>query len=215
MNRKNKMNLIFFGPPGAGKGTYASRVAIATGLKHIATGDIFREEIKKKTSLGKKAASYINKGRYVPDDLTIEIVKRILKKQKKGFILDGFPRTIKQAEVLEKNIRIDKVINFVVSSATIIDRLSGRLICPKCKIIYHIRNLPPKKEGICDKCGSKLIRREDEKPAVVKKRLEVYKKQTQPLLEFYRKKNLLINMDGDRKVGVVIKELLKIIKNLK
>ena len=210
------MNLIFFGPPGAGKGTYASRVALATGLQHIATGDIFRGEIKKKTSLGKKAASYINKGKYVPDNLTIEMVKKVLKKEKNGFILDGFPRTIKQAKALEKeDIMINMVINFVVSSATIIDRLSGRLICPKCKRIYHIRNLPPKKAGICDKCRSKLIRREDEKPAVVKKRLEVYKKQTQPLLEFYRKKNLLINIDGDRKVGIVIRELLKIIKNLK
>lgn len=208
------MNLIFLGPPGAGKGSYASRVSTLTGLKHISVGDIFREEIKKKTKLGKKVAAYVKKGELIPDSLTI---KTITKKLKRGrFILDGFPRTIKQAEALEKEkIKIDAAINFEVSPAAIIERLSGRMICPRCKIIYHIKNIPPRIPGKCDKCGSKLYQREDEKPEIIKKRLVVYKRQTQPLIDFYKKRKLLININGDRKVDVVVKELIDIIKNLK
>ncbi len=209
------MNLIFLGPPGAGKGTYASRLGIRLDIPHISTGDIFREEMKKQTELGKLAASYINKGNLVPDEVTIDIVKKRLSEPdcEKGFILDGFPRTIAQADGLEHaEIKIDHVFNFLVGEEVLIKRMSGRRTCKRCGAIYHIETLKPKTPGICDKCGSELVQREDEKPEIIKDRLRVYEEKTAPLIDYYRKRGLLIDTDGDRPIDVVVDELVSIIQ---
>jgi len=209
------MNLIFLGPPGAGKGTYASRLSVKLDIPHISTGDIFRAEIKKGTDLGKLAASLINKGKLVPDDTTIDIVKNRLKQPdcEKGYILDGFPRTIAQAEGLDSvGIKIDYVLNFIVPEQVLIYRLSGRRTCKKCNKIYNINTLKPEQEGICDECNGELIQREDEKPDVVKDRLVIYANKTAPLIEFYENKNLLKNIDGNRELDVVIDELMDLIQ---
>jgi len=209
------MNIIFLGPPGAGKGTYASRLAVKLDIPQISTGDIFRTEIKKETDLGKLADSFINKGNLVPDKITIDIVKKRLKQPdcEKGYILDGFPRTIAQAEGIEEaGIKIDYVFNFIVPEQTLLYRMSGRRTCKECNKIYNINTLKPKQEGICDKCGGKLIQRDDEKPDVIKDRLIVYANQTAPLIEFYKKKEILKDIDGDRKIDVVIDELVDLIQ---
>ena len=209
------MNLIFLGPPGAGKGTYASRLAVKLNIPHISTGDIFRENIKNQTELGKLAKTFIDKGNLVPDEVTINMALGRLKQPdcENGFILDGFPRTVEQAEGLENSgTKIDFVINFLVPEQILINRMSGRRTCNKCGQIYHIINIKPKQEGICDKCGGKLIQREDEKPDVVKDRLIVYADKTTPLIEFYENKGLLKNIDGNRKIDVVIDELMELVR---
>lgn len=211
------MNLIFFGPPGAGKGSYASRISVRYGIPHISTGDLFRKEIKAQTELGKLADSYISKGRLVPDQITVDMLKKRIAESdcKKGFILDGFPRTIPQAETLEKSgIKIDKVFNFVVTNEKIIERLGGRRTCSKCGAIYHLKNLPPKVEGICDKCGGKLFVRDDEKPETIKQRLEVYKNQTEPLIGFYRKRKMIVDVDANPEVKAIIPVIEKIIDSM-
>lgn len=186
------MRLILFGPPGSGKGTYASILEKKFNIPKINTGDIFREMIKKKSKLSKEIASYVLNGKLVPDEIVIKVVKERLSKKdcKKGFILDGYPRTIKQAEELEKISKIDAVVNLVVPMKVIIERLSGRLICPKCNAIYHKIFLKPKEDEICDNCKVKLIQREDDKPEVIKKRFEVYKVQSKPLINYYKKKEI-------------------------
>ena len=193
------MNLILFGAPGAGKGTYASRLSGLFGIVSIATGDMFREEIKKGTSLGRKVAEYVRCGKLVPDDIVIDILAERLKAREaeKGFILDGFPRTVEQAEALGRIVKIDAIVQIVVPEWIIVERLSNRRICSKCGTIYNLRYLKPKKEGICDKCGGKLYQREDDKPGVVKERLEVYEKQTQPLIEYYRQKTPIIKIENN------------------
>ena len=209
------MNLIFLGPPGAGKGTYASRLAVKLNIPHISTGDIFRENIKNQTELGKLAKTFIDKGNLVPDEVTINMALGRLKQPdcENGFILDGFPRTVAQAEGLENSgTKIDFVINFLVPEQILINRMSGRRTCNKCGQIYHIINIKPKQEGICDKCGGKLIQREDEKPDVVKDRLIVYSDKTAPLIEFYENKCLLKNVDGNRKIDIVIDELMELVR---
>ena len=209
------MNLIFLGPPGAGKGTYASRLAVKLNIPHISTGDIFRENIKNQTELGKLAKTFIDKGNLVPDEVTINMALGRLKQLdcENGFILDGFPRTVAQAEGLENSgTKIDFVINFLVPEQILINRMSGRRTCNKCGQIYHIINIKPKQEGICDRCGGKLIQREDEKPDVVKDRLIIYANKTAPLIEFYENKGLLKNVDGNRKIDVVIDELIELVR---
>jgi adenylate kinase len=194
------LNLILFGAPGAGKGTYASRLSGLFGIVSIATGDMFREEIKKGTSLGRKVAEYVRCGKLVPDDIVIDILAERLKAREaeKGFILDGFPRTVEQAEALGRIVKIDAIVQIVVPEWIIVERLSNRRICSKCGTIYNLRYLKPKKEGICDKCGGKLYQREDDKPGVVKERLEVYEKQTQPLIEYYRQKTPIIKIENNK-----------------
>ena len=185
------MNLIFLGPPGVGKGTIAKEVVKEKKIPQISTGDLLRAAVKEGSELGKEAKEYMDTGKLVPDELVIGLLKdRILKEDcKNGFILDGFPRTIAQAEALENSdVVIDKVLNFKASEETIISRISGRRTCKKCSAIYHIKNIPPKAEGICDKCGAELFQRDDDKPESVKKRLDVYKQQTAPLIDFYREK---------------------------
>jgi len=191
------MNLIIFGPPGSGKGTYATRLQTQLGIPAIATGDIFREAIKQDTPLGRRVEKYLRSGQLVPDDIVIEVLKeRINRKDcEKGFILDGFPRTIEQAKALGRIAKIDAIINLQVPDHIIIARLSSRRICRNCGAIYNILTLKPKKEGICDKCGGELYQRDDDKEDVIKERIKVYEKQTQPILEYYRNKVPFVNFE--------------------
>jgi len=192
------LNLIIFGPPGAGKGTYTSRLATRLKIVSIATGDIFREEIKRNTVLGRKVAEFVNKGELVPDEITVEILKKRLNEpnSQSGFILDGYPRTIEQAQALDKIAKIDAVILIIVPEWIIIERLSNRRICRNCGAIYNLRFIKPKIEGVCDKCGGQLYQREDDKPEVIKERLKVYEKQTQPLIEYYKRKIPIIEVEN-------------------
>ncbi len=194
-----KMKIVLLGSPGVGKGTYAERISEIYGIPHISTGDMFREAIKNKTEIGLKAKEYLDRGELVPDEVTIKLVDERLKQDdcKNGFMLDGFPRTIAQAEALDKIVVIDRVLDFTASDEIIIDRLSGRRICKSCGAIYHIRNIIPKIEGVCDKCNGEVYQRDDDKPESVKKRLVVYKKQTEPLIEYYTKKGILRSINAD------------------
>jgi len=191
---------VLLGSPGVGKGTYAKRISKIYNIPQISTGDMFREAIKNKTEIGLKAKEYIDKGELVPDDVTIGIVDERLKQDecKNGFMLDGFPRTIAQADALSGIIAIDKVLNFTASDEVIIDRLSGRRVCKSCGAIFHIRNIVPKVEGVCDKCGGEVYQREDDKPESVKKRLNVYKNQTAPLIGYYNEKGILAEIDANK-----------------
>ena len=200
-----KMIIVLLGSPGVGKGTYAKRILGIYGIPQISTGDMFREAIKNKTEIGLKAKGYMDKGELVPDDVTIGIVEERLKQDdcENGFMLDGFPRTIVQADALSGIIAIDKVLNFTASDNTIIDRLSGRRVCKSCGAIFHIRNIVPKVEGVCDNCGGELYQRDDDKPESVKKRLDVYKKQTAPLIDYYKEKNLLADIDANKPIEQV------------
>ena len=184
---------IFLGPPGSGKGTAASKIAPKFNVPHISTGDLFRQHIKENTITGQKAQEHINKGEFVPDKITIEILKQRISQDdcKSGFILDGFPRTIKQAKKLKQITNIDIVININVPEEIIIKRLSSRVTCKQCKEIYNLLDIPTQKYGVCDKCQGEIIQRDDDKPEVIQNRLNIYKKETQPLIEFYQKQEIL------------------------
>ena len=184
------MKAIMFGAPGAGKGTYSSRLKEKLGIETIATGDIFREMIKQDSEIGKKVRGHVEKGLLVPDQVVTEVLRdRLSKLQKgKGFILDGYPRTLEQAKALEDLARIDVILLLDVPDQIIIERLSSRRICRNCGTIYNTRFLKPKLEGVCDKCNGPLYQRSDDTPEVIRKRLEVYREQSQPLIEYYRKK---------------------------
>jgi len=207
------MKLVLLGPPGAGKGTQASIISRKFNIPHISTGDLFRENIRDKTELGKKVVEYSSKGLLVPDNITNEMVAQRLMKMDcaNGFILDGYPRTIAQAKFLDKIQTIDKVINFQLTDQEVVRRISGRRTCPNCGAVYHIIYKKPKKKNICDKCSSELVQRDDEKPKVVKKRLEVYKKETTPLIEYYTKKGILENISAKPSIKDVTKYLIKLL----
>ena len=197
------MKIIMLGAPGAGKGTQAKMIADKYGVPHISTGDIFRANIKNGTELGMEAKKYMDQGLLVPDELTVRILlDRVAQDDcKNGYVLDGFPRTIPQAEVLDSELtklgdHIDYAINVDVSDENIVKRMSGRRACLTCGATYHIEHVPPKKEGICDVCGSELVLRDDDKPETVKNRLNVYHEQTQPLIDFYTEKGVLKTVDG-------------------
>ncbi len=197
------MKIIMLGAPGAGKGTQAQMIADKYEIPHISTGDIFRENVKNGTELGMEAKKYMDQGALVPDELTVKILlDRVAKNDcKNGYVLDGFPRTIPQAEVLDNALneigeKIDYAINVDVPDENIIRRMSGRRACLSCGATYHIEHVPPKKEGICDRCGKELVLRDDDKEETVKNRLDVYHKQTQPLIDFYTKKGVLKTVDG-------------------
>ncbi len=197
------MKIIMLGAPGAGKGTQAKMIADKYGIPHVSTGDIFRANIKEGTPLGKEAKGYMDKGQLVPDELTVKILlDRVAADDcKNGYVLDGFPRTIPQAEVLDKALtelgdKVDFAINVDVPDENIVRRMGGRRACVTCGATYHIEHVPPKKEGICDKCGSELILRDDDKPETVQKRLSVYHEQTQPLIDYYTGKGILKTVDG-------------------
>ncbi|MBQ9631653.1 MAG: adenylate kinase [Lachnospiraceae bacterium] len=204
------MKIIMLGAPGAGKGTQAKQIADHYRIPHISTGDIFRANIKEGTELGKKAKEYMDKGALVPDELTCDlVVDRICKDYcKNGFVLDGFPRTIPQAEALDAALSdmgqsMDYAVDVDVPDEAIIGRMSGRRACLNCGATYHIVSIPPKKEGICDRCGEKLVQRDDDKEETVKNRLNVYHEQTQPLIAFYQEKGILRTVDGTRPMDEV------------
>ena len=197
------MKIIMLGAPGAGKGTQAVKIAEKYKIPHISTGDIFRANIKNGTELGMEAKKYMDQGLLVPDELTVRILlDRVAQDDcKNGYVLDGFPRTIPQAEVLDSELtklgdHIDYAINVDVPDENIVKRMSGRRACLTCGATYHIEHVPPKKEGICDVCGSELVLRDDDKPETVKNRLNVYHEQTQPLIDFYTEKGVLKTVDG-------------------
>ena len=197
------MKIIMLGAPGAGKGTQAKMIADKYGVPHISTGDIFRANIKNGTELGMEAKKYMDQGLLVPDELTVRILlDRVAQDDcKNGYVLDGFPRTIPQAEVLDSELtklgdHIDYAINVDLPDENIVKRMSGRRACLTCGATYHIEHVPPKKEGICDVCGSELVLRDDAKPETVKNRLNVYHEQTQPLIDFYTEKGVLKTVDG-------------------
>lgn len=197
------MKIIMLGAPGAGKGTQAKMIADKYGVPHISTGDIFRANIKNGTELGMEAKKYMDQGLLVPDELTVRILLDRFAQDdcKNGYVLDGFPRTIPQAEVLDSELtklgdHIDYAINVDVPDENIVKRMSGRRACLTCGATYHIEHVPPKKEGICDVCGSELVLRDDDKPETVKNRLNVYHEQTQPLIDFYTEKGVLKTVDG-------------------
>ena len=192
------MNFIFLGPPGAGKGTLAKQVAEDYKIPHISTGDIFRANIKNQTPLGKKVDAIIKAGGLVSDDITVELVKDRLSQPdvQNGFILDGFPRTIPQAEALAGFAKIDAAVNFDISDQEVIERLGGRRVCSKCGESFHVKFMPPKTEGKCDKCGADLFIRDDDKIESIKNRLVVYRDQTAPLIDFYTEKKCIVDIDA-------------------
>lgn len=205
------MNLIFLGAPGAGKGTHAAVLAKKLDIPAISTGDIIREALKSGTEMGLKAKVYADAGKLVPDEIVIGIIRERLSKAdcKKGFILDGFPRTIPQAEALDKMVRIDKVVELDTSEAVILKRLSGRRVCSKCGATYNVDTMPSKVAGICDKCAGTLIQRKDDMPETVKERLKVYHTQTEPLVGFYRKQGKLAVVDGGKELAATQSDILK------
>lgn len=204
------MKLVLLGAPGSGKGTQAEKLSSSLGIPTISTGAIIRQAIKDKTELGIKAESLIADGQLVPDELIIDIVIDRLNQDdcKNGFILDGFPRTIPQAEAAE-NLGIDKVLEIVVPDEAIVDRLSGRRECKTCRTPYHVMYNAPAKEGVCDKCGGELIRRADDEPETVKKRLVVYHKETEPLVNFYEKRGKLVKAEGKKQIESTTREVRK------
>lgn len=212
------MKIIMLGAPGAGKGTQAKMIAEKYSIPHISTGDIFRANIKEGTELGKKAKTYMDKGELVPDELVVDlVVDRVAKDDaKNGYVLDGFPRTIPQAEALDEALakiseKVDYAIDVDVPDENIVKRMSGRRACVECGGTYHIEHIPPKKEGICDKCGGGLILRDDDKPETVQNRLSVYHEQTQPLIEYYSNKEILKTVDGTADMMEVFDSITKIL----
>ncbi len=212
------MKIIMLGAPGAGKGTQAKQIAGKYNIPHISTGDIFRANIKNNTELGQKAKTYMDQGLLVPDELTCDLVVDRIQQEDcvNGFVLDGFPRTIPQAEALENalaklNESMDFAIDVDVPDENIVNRMSGRRACLKCGATYHIVSIPPKKEGVCDNCGSELVIRDDDKPETVQKRLNVYHEQTQPLIDFYSKKGILKSVDGTQPMDKVFEDIVNIV----
>ena len=212
------LRTVLLGPPGAGKGTQATRIVEKYNVPHISTGDIFRENIKNGTELGKKAQGYMNKGELVPDDLVIEIATtRLLADDcREGFLLDGFPRTVYQAEKLdafleEHGLQLDVVIDIEVAKEELITRLTGRRVCKNCGASFHVVNIPPKQEGICDFCGGELFQRADDTVETVNNRIEVYNEQTMPLVDYYKNAGKLAVVNGELPLDTVFAEIVKAI----
>lgn len=215
------MNLVLMGLPGAGKGTQAEKIIDKYAIPHISTGDMFRAAIKEETELGLKAKSFMDKGELVPDEVTIGIVRERLSKDdcKNGFLLDGFPRTVAQAEALENILsslgkRLDYVINIEVDREILTERLTGRRICENCGATYHLVFNPPKTEGVCDKCGGPLYQRADDNAETVGNRLDVNIKQTRPLLDFYEEKGYLRNVNGQQDIHQVFADIDQLLSQL-
>ena len=212
---KQLMRLIFFGPPGAGKGTQAKKVAEKLAIEHISTGDILREAVNKGNDLGKKVQVIIEKGELVPDEIMNELVKMKIK-ELNSFILDGYPRTLEQAKSLDKILKelnkpIDAVVLIDVSEEEVVKRISSRRVCPNCGRVYNLITLKPKNDEICDNCGTKIIQRKDDREDIVRERYKIYQKTTYPVIEFYRKNNTIITIDGSKDVEEVTKELFNML----
>ena len=212
------MKIIMLGAPGAGKGTHAKKISEKYGIPHISTGDIFRANIKEGTELGKKAKEYMDQGLLVPDELTCDLVMDRIGQEdcKNGFVLDGFPRTIPQAEALDAaldkiNEKMDYAINVDVPDENIVNRMGGRRCCLNCGATYHVVTIPTKVEGICDRCGSPVVLRDDDKPETVQKRLTVYHDQTQPLIDYYEKQSILKTVDGTKSMEAVFDDITAIL----
>ena len=212
------MKIIMLGAPGAGKGTQAKKIAAQYSIPHISTGDIFRANIKNNTELGQKAKTYMDKGELVPDSLVVDLIMDRFKEADcaNGYVLDGFPRTIPQAEALDNALKangekVDFAINVEVPDENIINRMSGRRACVGCGATYHIKYNPTKVEGVCDACGEKLILRDDDKPETVKNRLSLYQEQTQPLIDYYNKAGVLAEVDGTKDMEDVFKDIVNIL----
>ena len=213
------MKIIMLGAPGAGKGTHAKKITEKFGIPAISTGDIFRENIKNGTELGKKAKEYMDAGNLVPDELVCDLVVDRLKQDdcKNGYILDGFPRTIPQAEALtaalaKNDDAIDYALEIFIEDQAIIDRMSGRRVCKSCGATYHVVNIPPKTEGVCDECDGELIVRDEDAPETVKKRLDVYHEQTAPLIDYYKKQGILKVIDGSKGLDTCFEEICGILE---
>ena len=213
------MKIIMLGAPGAGNGTHAKKITEKFGIPAISTGDIFRENIKNGTELGKKAKEYMDAGNLVPDELVCDLVVDRLKQDdcKNGYILDGFPRTIPQAEALTAALAkdddaIDYALEIFIEDQAIIDRMSGRRVCKSCGATYHVVNIPPKTEGVCDECDGELIVRDDDAPETVKKRLDVYHEQTAPLIDYYKKQGILKVIDGSKGLDTCFEEICGILE---
>jgi adenylate kinase len=199
------MKIILLGPPGAGKGTQAKLLAEHLGLKHISTGEILRAEVRRGTELGRKAKGYMDRGELVPDNLIIEMLKGRLNE---GFILDGFPRTLKQSKALTKVTEPDRVLNLQLPGEEVVQRLSARRVCERCGQNYNLRTNPPKIEGVCDACGGRLIQRDDDRPEVIRRRFRVYEAETAPVKQFYQRLGVLAELDGARPIEEVFQEAL-------
>lgn len=210
------MRLVLLGPPGAGKGTQASAIVEKYKIPHISTGDIFRENIKTGTDLGKEAKGYMDKGLLVPDEIVVSIVRDRLTKDdcKEGFLLDGFPRTVNQAvdfdaRLMDMETQLDKVINIDTNPDVLIERATGRRICKQCGRTYHVKYNKPEVDGVCDDDNEPLLQRDDDKEETVKKRIEVYMEQTQPLIDYYSKKRLLFNVDGNKSIDEIFEDIAR------
>jgi len=212
------MRLVFLGAPGVGKGTQAELIASRFHQPKISTGDILREAVRNKTALGLQAKARLDQGKLVPDEVVVGIVKEKLAEpmSAKGFILDGFPRTIRQAEDLDELLRsrgerLDRVVNFVVPRDELVRRLTGRRSCSKCQAIFHVETNPPRRDGICDRCGGELVQRSDDKKETVEARLSVYEQQTAPLVDYYRQRDLLSELDGSGRIEAVHQRLMDLL----
>jgi adenylate kinase len=212
--------MVFLGPPGAGKGTQAVMLSEKLGILHLSTGDILRENVKQGTDIGKKAGSFMEKGELVPDDIVIEMMLSTIEKSDKdrGFVLDGFPRTVYQAKKLDTELNrlslpIEMVVYFKTGMDTVVFRLTGRRLCKECGSNYHVVNMPSKKQGICDKCGGELYQRKDDSEDTIKKRLEVYNNQTKDLIDYYGEKGILKEISGDLDAGVIYKDLYEMLND--
>jgi len=208
------MRVVILGPPGAGKGTQAEKLSKKLGISHLSAGDLLRESVSRGTSLGEKARSYMVKGELVPDSIILEVIGEEMEKSRDGFILDGFPRNINQAKALDQYLKkrgekLDMVINLEVRRGTIVERLTGRLICPECGKVYHVKSIPP--EMVCEECGAKLEQRIDDNEHTIKNRIEVYLKHTHPLIDYYQRKGLLKSISGEGSPQEVFNRILKLL----
>ncbi|MHA1376899.1 MAG: adenylate kinase [Candidatus Helarchaeota archaeon] len=211
------MKIVLLGPPGAGKGTQARKIVEKYGILHLSTGDMLRQAVRDKTELGKTAKGYMESGKLVPDNLVIGIINERLKMPDcaKGYILDGFPRTLNQAIELDKHEKIDAVIFIDVPFEELVHRLAGRWSCPKCGAVYNLKFTPPKKQGICDSCMSPLVQRDDDTEATVRKRIKTYQEQSEPLINYYEEKNLLKRVNGTGKIEDIFHDISKILDQIK
>ncbi|MBI3052416.1 adenylate kinase [Candidatus Woesearchaeota archaeon] len=210
------MRIVLLGAPGVGKGTVAALLSQKYGLPHISTGDIFKEEIRKASPMGLRVKAIVESGALVPDSVVNDLMKDRLSRTdvRSGFILDGYPRTVEQAKAMDSFATPELALNFSASRRTIIERLSGRRVCPKCGAIYHVSNNPPKKKGICNGCNEKLITRKDDEPAVISNRLDVYDRVTRPLIDYYRSRGLLAEINSDCPIGKIDRIIEQCVKAL-